>query len=405
MLQGKNQDFRRWIADRAALPMFCLSVLFLAVVAAVLVLVIEAPSQGTPRHGDGELPLSTDGDSDPRHAFATVTEAASSRAVAVRVLLWILVAIWPLFVLEAILRITFRDRDSSSSRSEYALLLAVLCPPLRLCMRHADREGNVWLPGFGWQAVNEDLRQRLERDLSVPMLIIALMILPVLLVEFAMVDQVASRVWLQVVLGVSTGLIWFAFAAEFIVMVTMADKKLRYCKQHWLDLAIILLPLISFLRSLRVVRQSGPLAWRVQQLTRMGRVYRLRGLAMRAFRGVLLLELVNRVLRVKPERRIRALRELLEEKEREVVRLRGEIAAMEALIASRQQAASPAPAVHSEAADNQRAGILKQRKARPSSETALECHVCNRRGESRRSRFQRTRDGARRTVALVRSAC
>ncbi len=135
-----------------------------------------------------------------------------------------------------------------------ALLLAVLCPPLRLCMRHADREGKVWFPGFGWQAVNEDLRQRLERNLTVPMLIIALMILPVLLVEFAMVDQVASRVWLQVVLGVSTGLIWFAFAAEFIVMVTMADKKLRYCKQHWLDLAIILLPLISFLRSLREAR-------------------------------------------------------------------------------------------------------------------------------------------------------
>ncbi len=46
MLQGENQDFRRWIADRAALPMFCLSVLFLAVVAAVLVLVIEAPAKG-----------------------------------------------------------------------------------------------------------------------------------------------------------------------------------------------------------------------------------------------------------------------------------------------------------------------------------------------------------------------
>ena len=324
MLQGENQDFRRWIADRTALPMFCLSVLFLAVVAAILVLAIEAPSLGAPLHGDGELTLSTDGDSDSRHALASRTEAASSRAVAVRVLLWILVAIWPLFVLEAILRITFRDRRSSSSRSEYALLLAVLCPPLRLCMCQQIGRATCGFPDWDGRLSMKTCgsgssgSERADVDHCA-------MILPVLLVEFAMVEQVASHVWLQVVLGVSTGLIWFAFAAEFIVMVTMADKKLRYCKQHWLDLAIILLPLISFLRSLRVVRVARAAVCGVQQLTRMGRVYRLRGLAMRAFRGVLLLELVNLAPRVKPERRIRALRGLLEEKEREVVGLRARL--------------------------------------------------------------------------------
>jgi hypothetical protein len=34
-------------------------------------------------------------------------------------------------------------------------------------------------------------------------------------------------------------------------MISVAPRRLEYCKKHWLDLAIILLPLISFLRSLR----------------------------------------------------------------------------------------------------------------------------------------------------------
>ena len=357
MSRGTNQEFRRRIADRAALPMFCLSVLCLALVAAILVLSVEGPDKGTPIHSDEVAASLTAVGPSPHATAAVANDHVSGRHVVAGVLLWILVALWPLFLAEAVLRIVFPDRQSPSSRREYRLLLSVLCPPLRLCMRHADREDNVWLPGLGWQTVNDDLRQRLERILSVPMLIIALMILPVLLVEYAMSEQVASRVWLQAALGVSTGLIWFAFAAEFIVMITLADKKLRYCKQHWLDLAIILLPMISFLRSLRVVRaaRAARLA-RLQQLTKMGRLYRLRGLAMRAFRGVLLLELINRVLRIKPERRLRALREQLQEKEREVARLRGEIAAVEALIVSRQPAVLPQQDAVAEPVSNQ--GVL-----------------------------------------------
>lgn len=341
MQQGTNPEFRRWLADRTAAPMFCLSVVFLTLVAAVLVLTVDAPHAGGPFRSARLDDASETGNLDLQ-ARPDDGEEASLRASALRVLRWTLLALWPLFLVEAVLRITFRDRQSPGSRREYWLLLAALCPPLRLATRHADQAGRLWLPGLGWQTVDEDLRQRLERALSIPMLVIALLILPVLLVEFAMAEQVASRVWLQIALGVGTGLIWFAFAAEFIVMITIADKKLRYCKQHWLDLAIILLPMISFLRSLRVVQaaRAARLA-RLQQLTKMSRVYRLRGLAMRAFRGVLLLELVNRVLRIKPERRLRALREMLEEKEREVNRLRREMTALETLIASQPSAARP----------------------------------------------------------------
>ena len=192
-----------------------------------------------------------------------------------------------------------------------------------MCARNHDRDGHIWLPRLGWQEVNDDLRVRLEKIFAVPMIIIALMILPVLLVEFRLQEQVAAHLWLRLLLHVSTGLIWFAFAAEFIVMVSVAEKKLRYCREHWLDLAIILLPLISFLRSLRIVRATRLARMaKVQQLTKMSRLYRLRGLAMRGFRALLMLKLLNRLLGISPEKRLRKYQEQLREKEKEIAALR-----------------------------------------------------------------------------------
>jgi hypothetical protein len=176
------------------------------------------------------------------------------------------------------------------------------------------------------------------------MIVIALMILPILLIEFRFADQIAGRPWLRVLLHFSTGMIWFAFALEFIIMCSVADKKLQYCKEHWLDLAIILLPLISFLRSFRVVRATrlARLA-KVQQLTKMtskmARVYRLRGLAMKGFRALLLFEVLNRLLRITPEKRIRKLKEQLSQKELEMSVLKRRIRELEELTEDRNRKA------------------------------------------------------------------
>ena len=93
-----------------------------------------------------------------------------------------------------------------------------------------------------------------------------------LIIEFLLKDQVAAYAWLQGLLEVGMGVIWFAFAAEFILMVSIAEKKVAYCKEHWIDLAIILLPLASFLRSLSIVKATR-LAnlMRIQQLSNLAR--------------------------------------------------------------------------------------------------------------------------------------
>jgi voltage-gated potassium channel len=119
-------------------------------------------------------------------------------------------------------------------------------------------------------------------------------------------------------------MIWLAFATEFVVMSAVADKKLTYLARHWINLAIILLPLLAFLRGLQVTRLL-----RLGRLGKALKIYRLRGLSLRAWKGVVTLELLERVLHRSPEARLRHLRRRLRDKEREVARLRRRIRVLE----------------------------------------------------------------------------
>jgi len=162
------------------------------------------------------------------------------------------------------------------------------------------------------------------------MIVIAMMIMPVLIVEFFMKTQVAQYDWLRMMLHLGTGIIWFAFAAEFILMVSVADKKLRYCKEHWIDLAIIILPVFSFLRSLQLLRATAlAQALGIPMLTKLARVYRLRGTAIKAFRALVLLELFQRFWGGDAERRIEKLQRRLAEVESEAKSIRRKIAKLE----------------------------------------------------------------------------
>jgi hypothetical protein len=167
--------------------------------------------------------------------------------------------------------------------------------------------------------------------------------------------RIRENLWLKIILHFGTGIIWFAFASEFIVMYSVAEKKLAYCKEHWVDLVIILLPLVSFLRSLRAIRalRVAKLA-KAQQITRMGRIYRLRGLAVKAFRAMLLFEVVYRITGITPQKRLDRLRLTLGEKEAEIEDLQEQIIDLESII-SRQSEAAKSEAAKSEAAKSEAA--------------------------------------------------
>ena len=234
--------------------------------------------------------------------------------------------LWPFFIAEQIYFYT-RSQSTKDFRNYHPFWYAIcMIPPMRMCARNQHCEGKVWFPILGWQIPNRNLQKQLERLTSVPMVCVALLILPVLGLQFLFGDNISNYPLLRVLLHIGTGVIWLAFATEFILMVSIADNKVKYCKKHWLDLVIILLPLISFLRTLQLLRASNMAKLgKVQYLTKMVRVYRLRGVSMRALRAILLLEVMHRLLRISPQKRIKSLESEYGEKLLELEFLRQEI--------------------------------------------------------------------------------
>ena len=210
------------------------------------------------------------------------------------------------------------------SRQGRARWFYCLLPPLRLgACDHATGK-SIWLPGLGWQPVGRDLEQRLERVSSVPMIVMALMVLPLIIVEHFWKERIDADPLLSGLLNGAGGLIWFAFAGEFILRFSIAQSKWSYVRTHFIDLAIVLLPLFSFLQALRLGRLL-----RLQQLTRTARLYRLRGVALRAWRALLLVDAISRLINGPAEKRLVKLRATLVHKELELADLRAEIAKLE----------------------------------------------------------------------------
>jgi len=154
---------------------------------------------------------------------------------------------------------------------------------------------------------------------GIPMLFITLAILPVLGVELLLDDLVARHVELGIALHLVTAMIWFAFVVEFILLVGVAEKKIAFCRQHWVNIVIIVLPLIAFLRLLRLTRLV-----RLIRAGKMIRMYRIRGIYARALRVAVLFNLVERILRRNPEGYLRRLETRIAEKEKELASLQEE---------------------------------------------------------------------------------
>ena len=155
--------------------------------------------------------------------------------------------------------------------------------------------------------------------------------------------MLAGEAWLQsssvdkpvlnAVLLTAVGAIWLAFAVEFVLLLAASPKRFDFCKKHWLDLVIILLPLVSFLRVLRISRLAR--VTRAANLGRLSRTYRLKGIQARVFRAVLVLGLVRRANGGLAARRISSLRRELQQKQEEVLDLQQQIAELEKLVHAR----------------------------------------------------------------------
>jgi voltage-gated potassium channel len=189
------------------------------------------------------------------------------------------------------------------------------------------------LPRLGWLTVDRELTKRLEKLFSVPMMVMALLSLPILVIEVFFAHWVEGNFALGLVLDACMSLIWAMFTIEFVIMFSISLKKFGYLIEHWIDLLIIVLPIIQALPFLRALRFGGLM--RLEQLQRMNQLYRLRRVAAKLWRALLLLDLLNRLIgRRGYPRRIRNLEEKLQLKLEEVEEIRQLLAELKEKLAA-----------------------------------------------------------------------
>lgn len=254
----------------------------------------------------------------------------------VHLFLWSLALLWPLFAVESVVRFIVTRTQLTLWQRSWILLAVLLFPWLRLGLRSYADATKLWLPWLGWQTVDRTLRRRLERFFSVPLILFALMVVPIFSLEYFLEEQVHEHFWLKLTLDIASSIIWMAFAIEFTLSVSVADKKILYCIQNWMDLAIVAIPVIDFLPLLRLW-QLGRLV-QLNQLGRIGRLYRLRGLLLKAWRAILLLEMLARLLGNYKERRLQKLKDQIAARQIELDELRQELAELQEQIVKETEA-------------------------------------------------------------------
>lgn len=110
-----------------------------------------------------------------------------------------------------------------------------------------------------WTMVESDARQdrykRFSERVELPMLVAALLLVPVLVMP-AIEDLSASSLRALTVLGTA---IWLMFVAEYLVRLWLAPDRRRMVMTHKLDLLMVLAPVLRPLRLVRLVRlaQAG----------------------------------------------------------------------------------------------------------------------------------------------------
>jgi len=337
ILTTKQRINHREIAERLAPMMFGLALAFLALVATLIVLWVEVPRFQAIAGNVGEA------DAAGANVQPDLMVDAALRFS--EVITYALFLVWLVIGCEVLVQLALSTRSRSIqqlNKWRFFAVLQCLCPPLRLAAPNIAHDGEIWLPRIGWQTPNRKLYRRLERGFSKPMLFFALLILPLLLVEFTLHNAIREMYWLRMSIHVCTGLIWSAFAIEFIVLVSASEKRLAYVKKNWIDLAIVLLPIALFLRSLRAFQLArlSKLA-KVQQLGQMSRVYRVRGVAMKVVRALMLLEVFGRLLGVTPEKRLARLQQEYAEKQEELDEIALEIKKIETKVDLAQKPCVP----------------------------------------------------------------
>jgi len=241
--------------------------------------------------------------------------------------------LWILFFIDALMVVllSYTSKIRIAQSTFIRKLLYLIFPPMAIGLRHLTEPEKIWLPFYGWSKCNEGLFNHLKKQFSIPMIVIALLIIPVLLIEWQFYEQVENflNTDLSLVLGLVQGFIWLAFAFEFLLLIAVTDNTFTYIKKNWIDLLIILLPFVSFVRSLRLIK--------VAKLSQLSRGYKLRALLMKAREGFIFASFFYRLMAVKPDFQLKKLMKKINENQKEREVIEEDLAKLSELLLSKQE--------------------------------------------------------------------
>jgi hypothetical protein len=121
-----------------------------------------------------------------------------------------------------------------------------------------------------------------DRFFNAPMLALAVLVLPLLVVDYYVSRGEHRNDWLTTGVMIAHVTISTAFLAEFVVKVSIAQSRIGYMARNWLDLIIIILPFLRPLQGFRTIRFLRPL--QAARVVEFSRVYALRGVGIKAVR-------------------------------------------------------------------------------------------------------------------------
>ncbi len=89
-----------------------------------------------------------------------------------------------------------------------------------------------------------------KASFEIPMVILSLSLLGIIIIleSFPLDTNIID------LLHIADNLIWLGFVIELLFLTYLAPSKIKYLKQHWYDILIVLIPLLRFTRLLRVTR-------------------------------------------------------------------------------------------------------------------------------------------------------
>jgi len=252
-------------------------------------------------------------------------------------LFWLALGIWPIFLIEYLYKLWLARKRGISPYLKLLHGMTLLFPPSRLAIGSLVNPELIWLPRLHWSKVNPALEKFMRKKFLVPVLVLGLLMIPALLIEVKFIDQAKQMFptadlpfWLQSF----HAMVWAGFALEFMVLISITDDKKNYCVKNWMDILILVLPVISFFRSFRFLR-----VFKVNQLARS---FRMKGTQAKIREGLVLLDFIKRLgYMYNPEGQVKKIKKKMIKNEQERFELENEmLEAIENLMKKKENKAS-----------------------------------------------------------------